>query len=102
MNKKTFFYILYLLVFVGCACAILYPHTSFSSSSAEIKYTALSDSLTIEEEDIIVIHHQMLKGYSGYMRVLHDNKRNVTCWEQRGGLACIPDYLLEGSQNART
>lgn len=35
-------------------------------------------------------------GYTTAIRVFHDNKRNVTCWEFRQGLSCIPDHLLVG------
>ena len=28
---------------------------------------------------------------NGYLAVLHDNKRNVTCWQVEKGISCLPD-----------
>lgn len=95
MNKKALFFILLLLVFLGYACVAVYPYTSFFYGNVEINYTPQSDSLTVENEGIILIGQQRVKGYIWDIRVFHDNKRNVTCWVFGDGVSCIPDSLLE-------
>jgi hypothetical protein len=92
MNKTLFGGIALLLLFVCCVCTALYIHTPH----IEVESKAVASSST--EEDIIVIYRQRLSGYNSGMRVIHDNKRNVTCWELRNGLSCIPDYMLEGTK----
>jgi hypothetical protein len=89
MNKTLFWGTALLLLFVCCVCTALYIHTPH----IEVEPKAVASSST--EEDIIVIYRQRVDGHTSDMRVLHDNKRNVTCWKLCNGLSCIPDYMLE-------
>lgn len=46
----------------------------------------------VEEFEILSKEH--IEGYTTPLRVIHDNKRNVTCWKLANGLSCIPDHSL--------
>ena len=35
-----------------------------------------------------------VNGYGSNVRVIHDNKLNVTCYGIYEGMSCIPDYML--------
>lgn len=53
------------------------------------------ESQNIQNSDDVVKTDEFTKMYSGrpngYLSVLHDNKRNVTCWQVEKGISCLPD-----------
>jgi len=51
------------------------------------------EQVSIQEEEIEVICTQEISPLT-YVRVIHDSKRNVTCWFYQGGGTCIPDHML--------
>lgn len=52
-----------------------------------------------QEEDITIVYRQPVSGHTTDIRILHDNKRNVTCWELVGGMSCVPDHLIYGDMH---
>jgi len=63
-----------------------------NSGSTEEKPIEIEPKIILDES-FTVIDKQDMSLY--YMRVIHDNKRNVTCWamgvNNGGGISCLPD-----------
>lgn len=89
MNKKMLFCVFLLALFVGSMCNFLYAPIQVVEEELNASVSLLT------EEGFRVVDKQRVRGYSSYMRVFHDNTRNVTCWKLGNGLSCIPDYMLE-------
>jgi hypothetical protein len=59
---------------------------------------SFEEQIILEEGNFTMIEKESFDTYTTDIRVFHDNKRKVTCWELRQGLSCIPDHLLKESE----
>lgn len=74
---------------------------SFAAFLAVLAMSGCGQSAQAEQKDaqIAELEYKYLKHTNGSINVLRDENRGVTCWVfdayQRGGISCIPDWMLD-------
>lgn len=79
-------YLVGLIVVAGCVMAMILD----TPEEIDVGKDEVAEAIEVIE----VIEKYKVRNYSTKMKVIHDNKRNVTCWKLGDGISCIPDHML--------
>lgn len=93
MKKEIIGICILIAVFVTFAAAFGYMDTVIDENIPTV--VTPSKVTPLIEDNIVILETLRIPEFSVSIRVLHDNKRNVTCWKIGSSLSCIPDHLLE-------